>query len=63
MTLNLELWAIFGVLCYNAYCLNEIRKISNACYVELNTTRWENGRSVRIAKDQVESLSPVRRQA
>jgi hypothetical protein len=62
MTLNLEFWALFSVLCYNAYCLNEIRKISKACYVELNTTRWENGRSVR-AKDQAESLTPIRRQA
>jgi hypothetical protein len=57
-----EFWALFLVLCYNAYNLNEIRKISRACFIELNTTRWENGASVR-AKDQGKSLSPLRRQA
>jgi hypothetical protein len=57
-----EFVALFLVLCYNAYNLNEIRKISRACFVELNTARWENGVSVR-AKDQGESLTPLRRQA
>lgn len=54
-------WGIFLALIYNAWQLNEIRKISRACYIELNTARWENGRSVR-AKDQREGLASVGRQ-
>lgn len=46
----------------NAWQLNEIRKISRACYIELTMTRWENGRLVR-AKNQGEGLSSVGRQA
>jgi hypothetical protein len=57
-----EFLALFCVLCYNAYNLNEIRKISAACFVELNTARWENGASLR-AKDQGKSFPPLRRQA
>lgn len=49
------------LLLHNGWQLNEIRKISRACYVELNTTRWENGKSVR-AKDESEGLAAIRRQ-
>jgi hypothetical protein len=60
--MGLEFWALFVVLCYNAYSLNEIRKILRACFVELNTARWESGVLLR-AKDQGQSLPPLRRQA
>jgi hypothetical protein len=62
MTLTVEFWALFAVLCYNGWNLNEIRKIVRACYVELNTARWENGRSVR-SKDHGEGLAALRGQA
>lgn len=57
----MDFLAIVALLAYNGWQLNEIRKISRACYVELNTTRWENGKSVR-AKDQGEGLTALRRQ-
>jgi hypothetical protein len=41
------LTALLLTLVYNAWQLNEIRKISRACYVELTMTRWETGRSGR----------------
>lgn len=56
-----EFLALFLVLCYCAWQLNEIRRISRACYVELSTARWEKGRSVR-AKDQLQGLSTVGRE-
>jgi hypothetical protein len=56
--------ALLGVLCVNCYNLNEIRKISQACYAELNSTRWENGRRLSVvAKQQQEGLTPLRGQA
>ncbi len=58
-----EFAALFVVLCFNAYNLNEIRKISRACYVELNTTRWETGMRSAATQNQQEGFSPLRRQA
>jgi hypothetical protein len=56
--------ALLGVLCFNAYNLNEIRKISQACYAELNATRWERGARLSVvAQEQHESPAPLRRQA
>lgn len=49
---------IFLALVYNGWQLNQIRKISRACYIELNTTRWENGLLVR-AQDKGQGLSAV----
>jgi hypothetical protein len=55
---------LLGVICLNAYNLNEIRKISKACYAELNTARWERGkRLVVVAQQEQESSAPLRRQA
>jgi hypothetical protein len=55
---------LLGVLCLNAYNLNEIRKISQKCYAELNTARWERGkRLVVVAQQEQEGSAPLRRQA
>jgi hypothetical protein len=63
MNLVLE-GALLGVLCFNAYNLNEIRKISRACYAELNSSRWERGaRLAVISQEQQDSPTPIRRQA
>lgn len=56
----IEFLALAAFLAYNGWQLNEIRKVSRACYVELNTTRWENGkRSGLVAENQDERLSAI----
>lgn len=62
MTLLLEA-ALFGGLCWNAYELHQIRKISRACYVELNTARWESGMRSIVAKEPQEGSATLRRKA
>jgi hypothetical protein len=62
MTLVLES-ALLGVLCVNCYNLNEIRKISQACYAELNSARWENGARLSVAQQQKKGVAPLRGQA
>lgn len=49
-------------LLHNGWQLNQIRKVSKACYMELNTARWEAGKLER-AKDQGKSLTTVGRHA
>jgi hypothetical protein len=39
--------ALALALLYNGWQLNEIRRISRACYVELSMSRWEIGKSGR----------------
>ena len=52
---------LFLALVYVGWQLNEIRKISRACYVEISMARWENGRLVR-AQDKSQRLSSLRRE-
>ena len=61
MTPTFGLWALLLVLVYCAWQLTQIRRLARGCYVELSTARWEAGRSGR-AKDNLQSLPPVRRQ-
>lgn len=51
-----------GALLFNGWQLNEIRKISRACYVELTTGRWEAGQLIR-AQDKKQSPPSRSREA
>lgn len=57
-----EFLALFLALVYNGWQLNEIRRISKACYLELSLGRWESGKLGR-AEQQLQGATPLRRQA
>jgi hypothetical protein len=46
----------------NIWHLNEIRKLLEACHLELNTARWERGRLLR-AQQNSQAFSSVSREA
>jgi hypothetical protein len=52
MAWTIEVAALSLALLYNGWQLNEIRRISWACYVELSTARWETGKLARSEKQQ-----------